>query len=342
MSAEPNTPPAPEPTAAGEDTYRHPHDLKAGRPERLPTATLRELSKLNPWRALGAVAMEWAGVAAAIAAFKLTPEPWAWLVYVPVVMFIGARQHAMTVIGHDASHYRFLPGKRLNDALGDALLQWPVFISVVGFRKFHGTHHRHLNAPDDGNRFLWKTHNADGSLAPEWRYPKSRGALALKLLRRAFFFTGLRWILRGVLGGFIVRKSWANVFARLLYYAAFAALFTWQGWWLDFLLLWIVPFCTWHIAAQYMRLVAEHSAIDSPDPAFGDTRTTIPTLWESLLILPRNIGYHIEHHWFPSVPFYNLPKLHAHLMERPRFRDNAVISRSLMGSLGDVTTDGAA
>jgi len=24
-----------------------------------------------------------------------------------------------------------------------------------------------------------------------------------------------------------------------------------------------------------------------------------------------NMGYHLEHHMFPRVPYYNLPKLHA-------------------------------
>ena len=103
----------------------------------------------------------------------------------------------------------------------------------------------------------------------------------------------------------------------MAFYAAFAALFTWQGWWLDFLLLWIVPYCTWHIVVQYIRLIAEHSAIESSDSAFGDTRTTIPTLWESLLILPHSIGYHFEHHWYPSVPFYqNGAQCSAHSAKR--------------------------
>ena len=49
----------------------------------------------------------------------------------------------------------------------------------------------------------------------------------------------------------------------------------------------------------------------------------IPTFLEALFILPRNIGYHIEHHWYPSVPFYNLPAFHARLMEDGSYRANA-------------------
>ena len=70
---------------------------------------------------------------------------------------------------------------------------------------------------------------------------------------------------------------------------------------------------------------------------YAITRTTIPTWLESIFILPCNIGYHIEHHWYPSVPFYRLPELHARLLELPRFRDNADISHSILHSLNQVT-----
>lgn len=321
----------------GNEVDEHPHDLEVGTPDRLPSQVVRQLSVLSPGRALLAVAVEWAAIALAIAAFEMTPAPWVYALYIPLVIFIGARQHALTVIGHDASHHRFLPGRFLNDGLADLLLQWPMFISVVGFRKFHGAHHRFLGEERDGNRFLWKTHTAEGQLSPEWVYPKTRLQLAGTLVRRAFFFTGLWWMVRGLLGVFVVRSSWANVAARLAYYGAFAALFTWRGWWLDFGLLWLVPFCTWHMAIQYMRLISEHSAVRSADEAFAQTRTTIPRWWEALLILPRNIGYHLEHHWYPSVPFYNLPALHSALMENARFRDNVVLSRSILSSLADVS-----
>jgi fatty acid desaturase len=96
---------------------------------------------------------------------------------------------------------------------------------------------------------------------------------------------------------------------------------------------WIVPYCTWHIACQYIRLICEHSAVDSTDPAYTMTRTTLARWWERWLIVPRNINYHIEHHWYPSVPFYNLPALHAELMAQPEFHERAVVTSSVFTSL---------
>src|SRR6185295_1391819 len=138
-------------------------------------------------------------------------------------------------------------------------LMWPTFASVEGFRKFHGTHHQFTNLPGDGNRHIWYTHDAMGELEPGWVFPKTRLGLALVLLRRAFFFTGMYWL---------------------------------------------VPFCTWQILVQYVRIICEHSAVESDEEEYSITRTTIPTWLESIFILPRNVGYHLEHHWYPSVPFY--------------------------------------
>ncbi len=41
----------------------------------------------------------------------------------------------------------------------------------------------------------------------------------------------------------------------------------------------------------------------------------------------------MEHHLYPSVPFYNLAKLHKKLMESEQFRNNAHITHSYFGVL---------
>lgn len=92
---------------------------------------------------------------------------------------------------------------------------------------------------------------------------------------------------------------------------------------------WIIPYCTWHIMIQYVRLICEHSGIPSGIPPYHLTRTTVPSLWERILIIPRNIGYHYEHHWYSSVPFYNLPKLRTALTRDTRFGLCGAISLSV-------------
>lgn len=315
------------------DGTAHPHSRASGVPVRLPKEALQRLSVLQPARALTAVAVEWAGIAGAIAACILWPNVF---VYLAAVIFIGARQHALAVISHDASHYRFLPNRRLNDGVANLFLSWPLLMSVEGYRAFHGPHHRFLAGEGDGNRDLYQTHNAAGDLSPEWVYPKSRRELVLTLLRQTFTPAGMSSGIGSLIAMFRA-VSLRDRLRQLAFHGAAAVLFTIEGWWGHYALFWLVPIRVWYVPIQHVRLIMEHSAVRSDDPAFADTRTVLPRWWEALLILPRNIGYHIEHHWYPSVPLYNLPALHRALMAEPRYRANANVSHSVLASLGAVT-----
>ncbi len=310
----------------------HPHNSSRTIPERLPPSKIKELSVLDPAKALAATAGEWVSIAVAIA---LCSYFWHPALYLLTVMFVGARQHALIIMGHDASHYRYLPTRWQNELFGNLFLMWPVFASVEAFRKFHGPHHQFTNLPNDGNRHIWYTHDAAGELEPGWTFPKTRLGLALVLLRRAFFLTGLFWIVRGLVGASLIPSPHWLLAAKLAFYGSVVGALTYFGAWYAFLLYWIVPYCTWHIAIQYARLICEHSAVESEEEEYAITRTTIPTWLESIFILPRNVGYHIEHHWYPSVPFYRLPELHRQLMAREGFRRNAVVKHSVLASLGE-------
>jgi fatty acid desaturase len=312
--------------------FEHPHNTARTLPERLPAAKIKELSQLQPARAVFATAVQWAVIAGTIA---FCTAFWNPLFYVLAVLIIGSRQHALLILGHDASHFRTLPVRWQNDLFANIFMMWPTFASVEGFRKFHGTHHQYTNLPADGNRHIWYTHDAAGELAPDWQFPKTRAGLVWVLLRRAAFLTGLFWIVRGLIGSTLIPSpAWMRGL-RFAFYAAVIVALTYFSLWTAFLLYWIVPFCTWHIAIQYIRLICEHSAVESDEEEYAITRTTIPTWLESVFILPCNVGYHLEHHWYPSVPFYRLPELHQALLTRQGFREHAVVRRSVLTSLGE-------
>ncbi len=310
----------------------HPHNTARTVPERLPAATIKELSALEPARAIAATGQEWVAIISAIALCSFFWNP---ALYVVAIIVIGSRQHALLILGHDASHYRFLPTRSQNDLFANLFLMWPTFASVEGFRKFHSTHHQYTNLSGDGNRHIWYTHDAMGELEPGWRFPKTRLGLGLLLLRRAFFLTGIFWIVRGLVGASLIPSASWMIGAKIAFYSSVIGALTFFEAWEGFLLFWLVPFCTWHIAVQYTRIICEHSAVASSEEEYAITRTTIPTFLESLLVLPRNVGYHLEHHWYPSVPFYRLPDLHERLMAREGFRNSAVVRRSVITSLGE-------
>jgi len=316
------------------EDIEHPHAYVEKLPDRPPIHVIRDLSRLNEFRAGLAIVVEWVGIAAAVA---LCERFWSLPLYLCAVVFIGARQHALLVLGHEASHFTLFKKKRWNDWVADLVLYWPTFLSVGVFRYFHQDHHRYLGTEKDKNRELWHTHTYEGVLAKDWEFPKSMAGLLLLLLRKLALVEGIGWITKGTLSMFARpeyrKKSWLYAAARSGYYASIGLLLWRLNLATDFLLYWIIPYCTWHIVIQYVRIICEHSAIPTSTPPYHLTRTTLPSLWERILILPRNIGYHHEHHWYPSVPFYHLPRLHTVLTTGTKFGQCGVISRGVMSAL---------
>ena len=73
----------------------------------------------------------------------------------------------------------------------------------------------------------------------------------------------------------------------------------------------------------------------------GKTRTVIPNFLEAWFLAPHGLNYHIEHHLYPSVPFYRLGDLHRTLMQDEHFAARAHITRGyLTGLLGEIWLDG--
>ncbi len=76
--------------------------------------------------------------------------------------------------------------------------------------------------------------------------------------------------------------------------------------------IWILPLLFGMIFLRGF-LFAEHSGCETSDNMLQNTRTTISNPFVRLLTW--HMPYHVEHHAFPSVPFYNLPNLHRFLQK---------------------------
>ena len=65
-----------------------------------------------------------------------------------------------------------------------------------------------------------------------------------------------------------------------------------------------------------VRSIAEHAMVPDQGDMLRNTRTTLASFWERLLIAPNRVNYHLEHHVMVAVPHYNLPRMHTLLFER--------------------------
>lgn len=85
--------------------------------------------------------------------------------------------------------------------------------------------------------------------------------------------------------------------------------------------------------------IAEHFGI--PEQALQSTRATYASFIERLFLSPHNVGYHLDHHLFPSVPAHRLPELHEDLLEIAEFRQSAHRSSSYFHVLKECCLDNA-
>ncbi len=81
-----------------------------------------------------------------------------------------------------------------------------------------------------------------------------------------------------------------------------------------------------------LRGIAEHGMTTGGNE-MTDTRTVATNPVLSFLMC--NINYHIEHHLYPGVPWYNLPKVHKLLQEEYQSAGSSVYT-SYLDFMGDV------
>ena len=80
---------------------------------------------------------------------------------------------------------------------------------------------------------------------------------------------------------------------------------------------WIAPMFTTKVF-QNVQNITEHTGLSHEPDTIHNTRT-IETWWV-FRWLAWNMQYHTAHHTFPSVPFYNLPLLHAELIKHVGYK----------------------
>jgi len=289
----------------------------SGRLPSIPARLVAELTRIDSWRALRDLALDTAMI---VSAAWLAQTMNDLLSYFLAVILIGARLHALGVLMHDATHYRLFGSRRWNELAGE-LLAWLFLFTLHGYRRNHFAHHRHLNSDADPD---WARKKND----PYFALPQHGRCVAFLLLKGLCgirFFTEARNVARAK---HLQQVPRALKIRRSLFYAAVLASAAYWHLWLLLLKYWIVPLMTSLAFILYVRSLAEHHGggmIWDGDLLRG-SRHLDASWWEKFLLAPHNVHYHVDHHLYPSVPYYNLPRLHALLLAEPDYIARAHIT----------------
>ncbi|MBI3246485.1 MAG: fatty acid desaturase family protein [Deltaproteobacteria bacterium] len=287
--------------------------------------TIKSLSRIAPWRTVYHLTESWliivGTILVSIELVPLTLSVGSVLVYLAAVAVISSRQHALMVLTHDGIHKRLSKVLWINDWLARFFAAFPVFISLAKWRFIHLYHHQHTHTAEDPDRAIYA------------RYPLNRQKFRQLLLRDVCglnVFSTLKYFIdiplvtaefnRRFLGQERARQYrqtvdmgafalfWIVVLGGAVFFGGFTSV-------LLLVLYWIVPYCTLTQVFFRIRGAIEHGNVPDPANVYRQTRTYFITPLLAFFFAPKQVNYHLEHHLYPSVPFYNLPRLHAVLRD---------------------------
>jgi fatty acid desaturase len=119
--------------------------------------TLQELRQTDNWRNAFYLLRTYVYLALVIGsavAFDLSRPAWGlgWWWNIPVaivaIVMVGAGQHQLSALAHEAVHHILFRNRWLNDLVSDLFCMLPLFSSTHHYRLQHLAHHQFVNDPD--------------------------------------------------------------------------------------------------------------------------------------------------------------------------------------------------
>lgn len=278
----------------------HSHELKRELTAYFDRAELRDLHKLKAWRHFLIVARQLGILALATMGLAYFTNP---LIWIPLAFAQGFTIFNFTVLLHEVVHLAVFPAKystrKWNRVLG-YFYAFPSGISASQFTQWHLDHHAELgSSTEDPKRF---------HLSPK----KNKRLVKLLYFTPALFFIYFRAAAQET-ATYPPEQQKRIKRERLL-----TVLFQLSLMGLAYLLggagvmvrVYAVPVFLIFPIAFAMNRMGQHYNIRPEDPAQWSTLVKSSWFWNFWFLYS---NFHLEHHYFPGVAFYNLPILHERL-----------------------------
>jgi len=254
----------------------------------------------------GIVALQWAAIQ--------NPTPW---MYALCFVLMGGLQHHLSIVQHEANHWLLFANRTLNEIIG-ALASYSIGFTMA-YRHQHFEHHRRLGEETDPDLVNYR------------RYPGTRSYAVWDLF---LHLSGIAAAKQFLAQESRQKGSVIDTLLMALTQAFILGLFWRAGHWENYFILWILPLMTITKTLAHFRNVAEHIQLrDNGDPELSRYRTIRCGLIEKFFFAPLNFNYHAEHHFYPQIPYYHLPEVHALLSNKSEYASAVQIAPTYLGIL---------
>lgn len=219
------------------------------------------------------------------------------LVKILGIVMMGCALNGLTIIMHESCHSLLSKNQLVNRWLG-FLCGMPGLVSVSAYKSVHIAHHAYVKSQADPD-------NIENSVP---RFVNAHAGYLLVLFIGIYFYLPAVAVVGFRKGNRDVRKK--IVLEYLILASTYISLFVllpFEG----ILLYWLLPLL---VAAQLsnVRGLAEHG-FTAGGNEFTATRTVQSHPLVSFFMC--NLNHHLEHHLYPGVPWYHLPRVHQVLQE---------------------------
>jgi fatty acid desaturase len=278
---------------------RHAASLRAELGRAIPRDVLRDLHAKSPARHLLGTARQFGLLAVCSWGLATITPPFVWI---PLALVQGFTVFNFTVLLHEVVHHAVFSRRRpvLERALS-FLYAVPSGISSTQFGRWHLDHHaelgsdeadpkRHHLSPKRNARWFKLLYATPALFPIYFRAARNESATYPADVRRT-----------------IRRERWVAMAAHL---GALGVAWWWLGA-AGAVRVYVVPvFFVFPVAFMLNRL-GQHYDIDPGDVAKWGTLMRSHWFWNLAFL---NSNLHLEHHYFPGVPYYRLPALQRALL----------------------------
>lgn len=274
---------------------------------------LKELSKVQSWRTVLDISLVW--VTIGLCLYLCHESLWFLPLAIPI---IASRLHALTLIMHDGAHYLIHPNVLINDAISNFFCSFPLLLSTEVYRKTHWKHHQHTQTMKDPNYVIMQN-------VENWHYPKKAEEVKKLLLKDLVFL--------GIADHMKILKDWQllpnlSLASRLemvlfpVFMIGMLSIVFWGGFWKEFLIFQVGALLINPLAR--MRAMSEHAHYESEGQdrvhKLEETPTINAGILERFFFAPFNTNRHLEHHLYPTIPYYNLEIVHDLVMKTETYQ----------------------